>query len=104
MTTPNPPAYLWGRPVSGIGVRPTLYKNGSLCTEVVWQLNDGVGSHPGYGASTIFFSFQWAPGVVPCGAGGTFNTRTFGKVLGTDGVFRPNGAGSPYIVSQTATW
>jgi len=90
--------YLWGRPVGGIGVRPTLYRNGSLCTEVQWQLN------PSYGQTSWFFTFQWASGVVPCGAGATFNTRTYGKVLGTDGVFRPNGAGSPYIVSLNATW
>lgn len=98
MSSPNPPAYQWGRPVNGIGVRPTLYRNGNLCTEVVWQLS------PNYGQTTHAFTFQWGPGVIPCGGGATFNTRTFGKVIGTDGVYRPNGAGSPWVVSPNAGW
>lgn len=95
LTVPGPPAYAWGRQIGYIGVRPHLWRNGSLCTAPVWQTN------PGYGDTTRAWSTTW--GSAPCGSG-TFFNRTAGRVKDTGAVDRPNSGGTPVIQSPSVGW
>jgi hypothetical protein len=95
MSVPGPPAYAWGRQIGYIGVRPHLWRNGSLCTAPAWQ------SNPSYGATTHVWSISW--GSAPCGSG-TFFNRTAGRVKDTSAIDRPNSGGTPTVQSPSVGW